>query len=195
MVSSVTFLALVSSALALQVTSPDKSTVWAAGTSETVKWDTVSSDQTTFNVYLSNMVSYPPTNILLASDVSSSSGSLTVDGSKLVAGNAYTINFTNGTKTEQIYAQSVRDRPLPRQSLPCSIPDHLLPSYLGHHALTFHRATEPVQRHRVFRYGLLLSVVWLHHCHTIFLIICRSLGLRHSTHNCLWQLCVLGQSH
>lgn len=107
MVSTLTLLALASGAIALQVTSPDKSTVWTAGDSETITWDTVSSDQDTFNIYLSNFASYPTTTVLLASDVSSSSGSAKVDGSKLTAGNAFTINFTNGTETEQIYAQSV----------------------------------------------------------------------------------------
>ncbi|KAI3394590.1 hypothetical protein diail_2513 [Diaporthe ilicicola] len=106
MVSSLTLLALASSALALKVTSPDSGSIWTTGEKQTIKWDTVSSDESSFNIYLSNMASYPPTNILLASDVSSSDGSYDVDGSKLADGNSFTINFTNGTKTEQIYAQS-----------------------------------------------------------------------------------------
>ncbi|KAL1873501.1 hypothetical protein Daus18300_003864 [Diaporthe australafricana] len=106
MVSSLTLLALASGALALKVTSPDSSTIWSTGEKQTIKWDTVSSDESSFNIYLSNMASYPPTNVLLASDVSSDSGSYDVDGSKLADGNSFTINFTNGTKTEQIYAQS-----------------------------------------------------------------------------------------
>lgn len=107
MVSTLTLLTLVSGALALKVTSPDKTTVWTVGDSETISWDAVSSDQDTFNIYLSNFASYPTTTVLLASDVSSSAGSAKIDGSKLTAGNAFTINFTNGTETEQIYAQSV----------------------------------------------------------------------------------------
>lgn len=106
MVSTLTLLALASGAIALQVTSPSKSSVWTVGDSETITWDTVSSDQDSFNIYLSNMASYPSTTILLASDVSSSDGSATIDGSKLTPGVAFTINFTNGTETEQIYAQS-----------------------------------------------------------------------------------------
>ncbi|KAK7738354.1 hypothetical protein SLS53_006165 [Cytospora paraplurivora] len=108
MVSSLTLLALASGALALQVTSPTKSDVWTVGDSETITWDSVDSDQDTFNIYLSNMASYPTTSILLASDISTSDGSAKIDGSKLTAGNSFTINLTNGTKTEQIYAQSVK---------------------------------------------------------------------------------------
>lgn len=100
-------LALASTAAALSVTSPTSSDVWTVGESQTVTWDTVSSDQSTFNIYLSNMVSYPSTTILLASDVSKSAGKATIDGSKLTAGDSFTINFTNGTETEQLYAQSV----------------------------------------------------------------------------------------
>lgn len=95
------------SASALKVTSPTSSDVWTVGDAQTVTWETVSSDQDTFNIYLSNMASYPSTTILLASDVSASAGSADIDGSKLTTGTAFTINFTNGTETEQIYAQSV----------------------------------------------------------------------------------------
>ncbi|KAF3764276.1 hypothetical protein M406DRAFT_259910 [Cryphonectria parasitica EP155] len=109
MVSSITtLLALASAAAALQVTSPTSDSVWTVGDSQTVTWDSVDSDQSTFDIYLSNMVEYPSVTVLLASDISSSDGSATIDGSKLTAGNSFTINFTNGTKTEQIYAQSVR---------------------------------------------------------------------------------------
>lgn len=107
MVSSFVLLALASAAAALQLTSPSSSSVWTVGESQKITWNTVSSDQDTFDIYLSNMVSYPSTTILLASGISASAGSATIDGSKLTAGNAFTINFTNGTKTEQIYAQSV----------------------------------------------------------------------------------------
>lgn len=113
MVSSVILLALASVAAALQVSSPSSSTVWTAGEDQTISWDAVSTDQDTFNIYLSNMVVYPSVSVLLASDVDSSSGSAKVDGSKLTAGNSFTINFTNGTDTEQIYAQSVRVSPFP----------------------------------------------------------------------------------
>lgn len=107
MVSSLTLLALASGALALKVTSPDSSTIWSTGEKQTIKWETVSSDESTFNIYLSNKATYPPTDVLIASDVASSDGSYDIDGSKLTDGDSYTINFTNGTKTEQIYAQSV----------------------------------------------------------------------------------------
>lgn len=111
MVSSLTLLALASSALALKVTSPDSSTIWSTGEKQTIKWETVSSDESSFNIYLSNKATYPPTDVLLASDVASSDGSFDIDGSKLTDGDSYTINFTNGTKTEQIYAQSVSFKP------------------------------------------------------------------------------------
>lgn len=107
MVSSLTLLALASGALALKVTSPDSNTIWSTGEKQTIKWETVSSDESSFNIYLSNKATYPPTDVLVASDVSSADGSYDIDGSKLTDGDSYTINFTNGTKTEQIYAQSV----------------------------------------------------------------------------------------
>lgn len=111
MVSAALVLALASAAAALKLTSPTSSDVWTVGEDQTVTWDVVSSDQDSFNIYLSNMASYPSTTILLASDVESSAGSATVDGSKLTAGDSFTINFTNGTETEQIYAQSVSPGP------------------------------------------------------------------------------------
>lgn len=107
MVSSLTLLALASGALALKVTSPDSNTIWSTGEKQTIEWESVSSDEPNFNIYLSNKATYPPTDVLLASDVSTSAGSYEIDGSKLSNGDSYTINFTNGTKTEQIYAQSV----------------------------------------------------------------------------------------
>lgn len=108
MVSSMLpLLALAATAAALQVTSPTKSDVWSTGESQEITWDVVSSDQDSFNIYLSNMASYPSTTILLASDVDSADGSYTIDGSALTAGDSFTINFTNGTETDQIYAQSV----------------------------------------------------------------------------------------
>ncbi|KAK7718658.1 hypothetical protein SLS64_002618 [Diaporthe eres] len=106
MVSSLTLLALASGALALKVTSPDSNTIWSTGEKQTIKWETVSSDESSFNIYLSNKATYPPTDVLIASDVASSDGSYDIDGSKITEGDSYTINFTNGTKTEQIYAQS-----------------------------------------------------------------------------------------
>lgn len=107
MVSFLVILALASAAAALQVTSPSKSSVWTVGESQTITWDSVSTDEDTFSIYLSNQVEYPSISTLLVSDVDSSAGSATIDGSKLTAGDSFTINFTNGDKTEQIYAQSV----------------------------------------------------------------------------------------
>lgn len=97
---------LCSSALALMITSPNQGTVWRTGESQSITWNTVSTDQPTFNVYLSNFASYPTQTILLAENVAAGSSPLSVDGSKLVVGQAFQINFTNGTRTEQIYAQS-----------------------------------------------------------------------------------------
>ncbi|KAG8163294.1 hypothetical protein KVR01_006591 [Diaporthe batatas] len=106
MVSSLALLALASGALALKVTSPDSNTIWSTGEKQTIEWESVSSDESSFNIYLSNKATYPPTDVLLASDVQTSAGSIDVDGSKLSTGDSYTINLTNGTKTEQLYAQS-----------------------------------------------------------------------------------------
>ncbi|CAN8101218.1 unnamed protein product [Discula destructiva] len=106
MVSMLSILTFAATVAALKITSPTSDDVWSTGESQTVTWDHVSTDQDSFNVYLSNMASYPTTTILLLSDVSASDGSATIDGSKLQTGDSFTINFTNGTETEQIYAQS-----------------------------------------------------------------------------------------
>lgn len=105
MVSIIALITLVATAAALKVTYPTESDVWKTGESQTITWDTVSTDPSVVDVYLSNMASYPTTSILLASDVSASDGKLTIDGSKLAVGTAFTINLSNGST--QIYAQSV----------------------------------------------------------------------------------------
>jgi hypothetical protein len=53
-----TLLALVSQISAIQVTSPSSSTVWSSGTSgQTVSWQAVSTDPTSFVIQLVNQVS------------------------------------------------------------------------------------------------------------------------------------------
>lgn len=159
MVSSLTLLALASGALALKVTSPDSNTIWSTGEKQTIKWDTVSSDESSFNIYLSNKATYPPTDVLIASDVASSDGSYDIDGSKLTDGDSYTINFTNGTKTEQIYAQSVSLKNPQTPNRP----------YTRIYVLIFLRPIEPVQHHRghyqfVFLLFRVRDGVWLVDC-------------------------------
>lgn len=53
-----TLLSLVSQISAIQVTSPSSSTVWSSGTSgQTVSWEAVSTDPTSFVIQLVNQVS------------------------------------------------------------------------------------------------------------------------------------------
>lgn len=80
--------------------------VWTAGQNQTVVWNSVNTDPGTVSVYLVNFSRYPTQSILLKSNVATTSGTLTIDGSYLSVGTGYQINLVPGTNTEQILAQS-----------------------------------------------------------------------------------------
>ncbi|KAL3456699.1 hypothetical protein BJX64DRAFT_270136 [Aspergillus heterothallicus] len=73
-------LLLAASASALQVTEPKKGAEIDPSDSFTVKWDSVNTDPSSFDLYLVNNAVYPPVDKKIASDVDTSDGSYTVDG-------------------------------------------------------------------------------------------------------------------
>ncbi|KAL4770218.1 Ser-Thr-rich glycosyl-phosphatidyl-inositol-anchored membrane family-domain-containing protein [Aspergillus nidulans var. acristatus] len=93
---------------ALQVTQPEKGAEIDPSSSFTVKWDSVSTDPSSFDLYLVNNAVYPSVEKKIASDVDTSDGSYTVDGvSGLEHGGGYQINlFSNSGHNTGILAQS-----------------------------------------------------------------------------------------
>ncbi|KAL4747425.1 Ser-Thr-rich glycosyl-phosphatidyl-inositol-anchored membrane family-domain-containing protein [Aspergillus terricola var. indicus] len=93
---------------ALQVTQPQKGAEIDPSSSFTVKWDSVSTDPSSFDLYLVNNAVYPSVEKKIASDIDTSDGSITVDGvSGLENGGGYQINlFSNSGHNTGILAQS-----------------------------------------------------------------------------------------
>lgn len=102
-------LAYLQVASALQVTQPDSSTVWTIGQPATVKFETVDTDPTVVDVYLTHQYEVPTTvTTLLASNVSTSEGSVSIDTSDLTSGDLFQIDITRPNSPEAIYAQSTQ---------------------------------------------------------------------------------------
>ncbi|KAL6231637.1 Ser-Thr-rich glycosyl-phosphatidyl-inositol-anchored membrane family-domain-containing protein [Aspergillus navahoensis] len=101
-------LPLAVSVAALRVTQPEKGAEIDPSSSFTVKWDSVSTDASSFDLYLVNNAVYPSVEKKIASDVDTSDGSYTVDGiSGLENGGGYQINlFSNSGQNTGILAQS-----------------------------------------------------------------------------------------
>ncbi|RAK72696.1 GPI anchored serine-threonine rich family protein [Aspergillus fijiensis CBS 313.89] len=93
---------------ALEVTSPTKGEDVDVSNSFTVKWDSVSTDASNFNLYIVNNAVYPPVEQKIASDVETSKGSYTVSGlSGLTDGYGYQINLVSDEpQNSGILAQS-----------------------------------------------------------------------------------------
>ncbi|RAH51287.1 GPI anchored serine-threonine rich family protein [Aspergillus brunneoviolaceus CBS 621.78] len=93
---------------ALEVTSPTKGEDVDVSNSFTVKWDSVSTDASNFNLYIVNNAVYPPVEQKIASDVETSKGSYTVSGlSGLTDGKGYQINLVSDEpQNSGILAQS-----------------------------------------------------------------------------------------
>ncbi|BCR98680.1 GPI anchored serine-threonine rich family protein [Aspergillus luchuensis] len=93
---------------ALEVTSPKKGEDVDLSSSFTVTWDTVSTDPSTFDLYLVNNAVYPTVEKKVASDVDTSKGSYTVSGlSGVTDGSGYQINLLSTSSTNSgILAQS-----------------------------------------------------------------------------------------
>ncbi|GAQ43654.1 hypothetical protein AtubIFM55763_005183 [Aspergillus tubingensis] len=93
---------------ALEVTSPKKGEDVDLSSSFTVTWDSVSTDPSTFDLYLVNNAVYPTVEKKVASDVDTSKGSYTVSGlSGVTDGSGYQINLLSTSSTNSgILAQS-----------------------------------------------------------------------------------------
>ncbi|KZO93199.1 hypothetical protein CALVIDRAFT_260155 [Calocera viscosa TUFC12733] len=105
-------LILLPAALAIQVTSPTQSTLWSSGaTSQTISWSSVVTDPTSFAIVLVNQdrTVLPTNDILLADNVSTSAGSVSVTypGGTWPVGDAFQVNLVAASdQTSTIYAQS-----------------------------------------------------------------------------------------
>ncbi|OGM45370.1 hypothetical protein ABOM_005564 [Aspergillus bombycis] len=105
---AVSLLPLAASVGALQVTSPKKGEEVDLSKSFTVKWDSVDTDPSSFDLYIVNNAVYPSVEQKIASDVEASKGSYDVSGlSDLTNGKGYQINFlSNSAQNSGILAQS-----------------------------------------------------------------------------------------
>ncbi|KAI9926873.1 hypothetical protein AWENTII_011511 [Aspergillus wentii] len=100
--------AFVASAAAVSVTSPTKNEDVDLSNGVTIKWSSVSSDPSSFSIYLVNMNSYPNVDKLIADDVKTSDGSYTIDSlSGIDNGSGFQINLiSKDPKNSGILAQS-----------------------------------------------------------------------------------------
>ncbi|GIJ86642.1 hypothetical protein Asppvi_005534 [Aspergillus pseudoviridinutans] len=104
---ALTLTALVGSAAALSITSPQKDQDVNLSEKTKVEWSSVSSDPSSFDIYLVKMNSYPPVNKLVAENVKTSDGSYTIDGVSVDSGSGYQVNFVSkDPKNTGILAQS-----------------------------------------------------------------------------------------
>lgn len=102
------FLALVASTIALQVTSPAERSTLDVSEPFTISWVTVSSDPSTVDIVLTNRNVFPPAEIPIASNVDTSSGSYDVSSvSGVDPGGNYRIDLVGTTPSNRgILAQS-----------------------------------------------------------------------------------------
>ncbi|KAJ5734101.1 hypothetical protein N7493_002887 [Penicillium malachiteum] len=87
--------ALAISAGALSVTEPEKGAIIAPSSSVTVKWTSVDTDASRFNIYLVNNAVYPPVNKELAKDIETSKDTYTVNIGNVPNGHGYQINLVS----------------------------------------------------------------------------------------------------
>ncbi|KAH1320627.1 hypothetical protein KXV73_009072 [Aspergillus fumigatus] len=92
---ALTLTAFVGSVAALSITSPKKDQDVDLSEKTTIEWSSVSSDPSSFDIYLVKMNSYPPVNKLVAENVKTSEGSYTIDGVSADNGSGYQINFVS----------------------------------------------------------------------------------------------------
>ncbi|KAJ5493289.1 UPF0619 GPI-anchored membrane protein [Penicillium diatomitis] len=95
-------------AVALQVTQPQKGEEFKTSDSITVKWSSVNTDVSSFNIYLVDNTVYPPVNKEIAKNVKTSDNTYTIkDLSGLTAGHGYQVNLeSDSTQNTGILAQS-----------------------------------------------------------------------------------------
>lgn len=106
--SALSLIPLAGLAAALQVTQPGKNDEFKTSDSITVKWSSVNTDASSFNIYLVNNAVYPPVNKEIATNVKTSDNSYTIkDLSGLSAGSGYQVNLeSDSTQNTGILAQS-----------------------------------------------------------------------------------------
>ncbi|EYE95128.1 GPI anchored serine-threonine rich family protein, partial [Aspergillus ruber CBS 135680] len=95
---------------ALSITSPEKHDDVDLSKSTTIEWNSVSSDPSSFDIYLVNMNGYPNVNKLVAENVKTSDNSYTLkDLAGIDNGSGFQINFmSNDDKNTGILAQSAQ---------------------------------------------------------------------------------------
>src|ERR1700740_771087 len=92
---------------AIQITAPVFNSNQSAGSSLTVQWTSVDTDPAIFSIELVNFVNFPPSYVILAYGVHTSSQSYTVQiPCDTAPAYGYQINAINGTNVFVIYAQS-----------------------------------------------------------------------------------------
>ncbi|KAJ5999654.1 hypothetical protein N7481_000063 [Penicillium waksmanii] len=95
------------SVAALSVDEPKKGAEIDSSKSFVVKWSTVESDPSSFDIYLVNNAIYPSVDKKIATGIDTSKGSYTVDDLDLSAGHGYQINLLSDSKLNTgILAQS-----------------------------------------------------------------------------------------
>ncbi|OJJ86032.1 GPI anchored serine-threonine rich family protein [Aspergillus glaucus CBS 516.65] len=95
---------------ALSITSPEKHDDVDLSKSTTIEWNSVSSDPSSFDIYLVNMNGYPNVNKLVAENVKTSDNSYTLkDLAGIDNGSGFQVNFmSNDDKSTGILAQSAQ---------------------------------------------------------------------------------------
>ncbi|KAL3461015.1 Ser-Thr-rich glycosyl-phosphatidyl-inositol-anchored membrane family-domain-containing protein [Aspergillus heterothallicus] len=107
--SAVSATLLASLVSAISITEPTANSTHAAGSSLTVNWTTVDTDPSTFSLYLWNFVSWPPSYVPLAIDISTADQSYTVQiPCDTNPEWGYQLSAINGTNVYIIYAQGER---------------------------------------------------------------------------------------
>lgn len=95
------------SVAALSVDEPKKGAEIDSSKSFVVKWSTVESDPSSFDIYLVNNAIYPSVDKKIATGIDTSKGSYTVDNIDISAGHGYQINLLSDSKLNTgILAQS-----------------------------------------------------------------------------------------
>ncbi|TEA12166.1 UPF0619 GPI-anchored membrane protein [Colletotrichum sidae] len=92
---------------AIGFTSPSANSTVTKGTKFELSWNTVDTDPEKFSVYLVNFVHWPPSYTLLAQDIETSAGAVSVQIPCSTANtDGYQFNAINGTNVYVIYAQT-----------------------------------------------------------------------------------------
>ncbi|EFQ25969.1 developmentally Regulated MAPK Interacting protein [Colletotrichum graminicola] len=105
---SATALALVAPLVsAIEFTSPSINSTVTKGSSYELTWKAVDTDPSAFSIFLVNFVNWPPSYTLLAENIETSAGAVSVDV-PCSASNSYGYQFNaiNGTNVYVIYAQT-----------------------------------------------------------------------------------------